>query len=59
VSVVNWRGWGDVVAHGFELVDGSFLRPFGVESVEVVGAGVVVEAATLAFWGPRRAAIRR
>jgi hypothetical protein len=34
-----------VVAHRFKLGDGPFFCSFGVESVEVVGAEVVVEAA--------------
>ena len=46
---ISWVSTGvgqrDLVAHGLELVDGAGFGSLGLQSVEVVGAGVVVEAA--------------
>ena len=36
---------GDLVAHGFELSNGSILGPVGVETGEELGAGILVQRA--------------
>jgi hypothetical protein len=40
-----------VVAHRLELIDGTLFRLLGVESGEVVVAGVVVEASSSCWSG--------
>ena len=39
-----------MVAHGFELGDGPLFCSLGVEPIEVVGAGIVVEPVSVTGW---------